>query len=72
MLNASKTCPWKCGGGQAGSGGSGGGGEVQHATSTGALRVGLWDELHSKEVSVFLNYLHSTANFKNVQSKCLQ
>ncbi len=65
MLNASKTCPWKCGGGQAG------GGEVQHATSTGAPRVGLWDELHSKEVSVFLNYLHSTANFKNVRSKCL-
>src|SRR5258706_4894027 len=49
MLNASKTCPWKCGGGQAGGGGSGGGGEVQHETNTGAPRVGLWDELHSKE-----------------------
>ncbi len=25
----------------------------------------------AKKVSVFLNYLHSTANFKNVRSKCL-
>ena len=34
--------------GQAGGGGSGGGGVVQDATNTGAPRVGLWVELHSK------------------------
>src|SRR5258706_15271952 len=45
MLNAPETCPWKCGGSQAG----GGGGVVQDTTNTGAPRVGLWGELHSKE-----------------------
>src|SRR5258708_39255436 len=37
MQNASKTCPWKCGGGQGGGGGSGGGGVIQDATNTGLL-----------------------------------
>ncbi|SRR5258706_4970644 len=33
MLNALKTCPWKCGGGQGGGGRSGSGGVVQDATN---------------------------------------
>src|SRR5258706_1623452 len=49
MLNTPKTCPWKCGGGQAGGGGADGGGVVQDTTNTGAPRVGLWVELHSKD-----------------------
>jgi len=49
MLNAPKTCPWKCDGGQASGGGAGGGGVVQDTTNMGAVRVGLWVELHNKE-----------------------
>ena len=49
MLNALKTCPWKCGGGQAG-----GGGVVQDTTNTGAPRIGLWVGLHSKESECIL------------------
>ena len=40
MLNTLKTCPWKCGGGQAGGGGAGGGGVVQDTTITGTPRAG--------------------------------
>ena len=49
ILNAWRTCPRKCRVGQADRGGAGGGGVVKDTTNPGALRVGLWVELHSKE-----------------------
>ena len=62
MLNAPKTCPWKCDSGQAGGGGAGGGGVVQDTTNMGAVRVGLWVELHNKERECILRL--STQHYK--------
>src|SRR5258706_4996377 len=54
MLNAPKTCPWKCEGSQTGSGRAGSSGVGQNTTNKLAPCIGLWVELHSKESECIL------------------
>src|SRR5258706_16338499 len=54
MLNALKTCPWKCGGSQGGGSRSGGGSVVQDATNTGLFFL-----LHNSNWSMVLLLLQS-------------
>ena len=63
MLNASKTCPYICGGSQEGGGGKGGGGTVQDPTNrrlSCVARVQL--EGSPNKICAFKYYLQATTN----------
>ena len=66
MLNAPKTCPWKCDGSQASGGRAGSGSVVQDTTNMGAACIRLWVKLHNNECECSLRLSTRYYNFQEL------